>query len=55
MQYEIAKDGNMIDSGTFDIRVIVKESTQYRNKIPQEVTKYTSEGKPYKAIEYRCP
>jgi hypothetical protein len=55
MQFEITRDGNTLESGTFPFHVDVSESTEIRNKTLEEVTKYTSDGKPYKTTEYRCP
>lgn len=55
LQYEITRDGNLVGSGTFTYNVIVRSSTEYRNKVPKEVRKYNSDGSSYLTTEYRCP
>lgn len=55
MQFEIFQAGNTIASGTFNLRVDVPVSYQYRGKRPVEVTKYNSDGTSYRTTEYRCP
>ena len=55
LQYEITRDGNLVDSGTFTYNVLVTSSTEYRNKVAKQVTKYNSDGSSYQTTEYRCP
>jgi len=55
MQYEIMKNGNVINYGTFNIGVFVRENQEYRGKKRYEVTKYRDDGSKYTTYEYRCP
>ena len=55
MQYEIMKNGNITDHGTFTVNVSVSDSQEYRGKERYEVTKYNTDGSKYQTYEYRCP